>query len=493
MQLKMRIGLTVFALLWSLAFINPASALYKNESGKFTLTGKVETRLTFRTIDSDPKMFSYPDVEAGDVVQHRNLGYLEINQQLDRNLKYHVVGRLLYEGIYDYGPDVFQEVEPRDADRGREIYDDLISSADLWECYADLTRGPLFLRVGRQNLSWGETDLFQLLDRINPIDNTFGGIFEDLDDRRIPIWMLRATYNLGNLGPFKSCSMEGFVNPGMADQQYAPVTLIDGSPYGFPFPALPAFGIGKTVFNKPGNNYDNSRWGLRFQTVLANNFNVSLAHYRTITDTPIPTFTVNPEPDDPTLPLVLNWNYKQVSITGATVSFFEPHTDMIVRSEIAYFHDEPVFIPAMNSAGDIPYKDVFRFSLGLDKPLWIRPLNKTTMFNFSFTYFGEKYLGYNEDMRIAALRPDYTYAELDEYEEKFVFSVYTQYWNGRITPVYAMAYDPHETVWFWAPSVEFNLNPWRLTVGWSGISGGPASFGFFSDRDQASITLTLPF
>ena len=45
----------------------------------------------------------------------------------------------------------------------------------LFEWYFNITKGPLFIRIGKQNLSWGESDGFRLLDQINPLDNGFAG------------------------------------------------------------------------------------------------------------------------------------------------------------------------------------------------------------------------------------------------------------------------------------------------------------------------------
>ena len=80
----------------------------------------------------------------------------------------------------------------------------------LFEWYFNITKGPLFLRIGRQNLSWGETDGFRLLDQINPLDNTFGGFLTSLDERRIPLNMLRAQWSFGTVGPIGDLTLEGF-------------------------------------------------------------------------------------------------------------------------------------------------------------------------------------------------------------------------------------------------------------------------------------------
>src|SRR2546425_541100 len=83
----------------------------------------------------------------------------------------------------------------------------------LFEWYFNITKGPLFLRIGRQNLSWGETDGFRLLDQINPLDNSFGGFLTSLDERRVPLNMLRAQWSFGTVGPISDLTLEAFVAP----------------------------------------------------------------------------------------------------------------------------------------------------------------------------------------------------------------------------------------------------------------------------------------
>src|SRR3989441_490905 len=88
-----------------------------------------------------------------------------------------------------------------------------INQLQLFEWYFNITKGPLFLRIGRQNLSWGETDGFRLLDQINPLNNLFGGFLVALDERRIPLSMLRAQWSFGTVGPIGDLTLEGFISP----------------------------------------------------------------------------------------------------------------------------------------------------------------------------------------------------------------------------------------------------------------------------------------
>src|SRR6185436_14471146 len=61
----------------------------------------------------------------------------------------------------------------------------------LFQAFVDFEFGDFFFRFGRQNLVWGETDVFRLLDNINPVDNSFGGFFIDLDERLHPFTTLQ--------------------------------------------------------------------------------------------------------------------------------------------------------------------------------------------------------------------------------------------------------------------------------------------------------------
>src|SRR5581483_7994559 len=93
------------------------------------------------------------------------------------------------------------------------------------EAYFNFSKGPLFVRVGRQAISWGESDTVALLDANNPFNQTLGipGIFQDVDEARIPLWTIRSTYNLFNdLGPLSSGYLESYLVPGSIDTTVSP-------------------------------------------------------------------------------------------------------------------------------------------------------------------------------------------------------------------------------------------------------------------------------
>ncbi len=106
-----------------------------------------------------------------------------------------------------------------------------VNQISLFEWYFNITKGPLFIRIGRQNLSWGETDAFRLLDQINPLDNFFGGFLVPLDERRVPLSMMRAQWSFGTIGPVSDLTLEGFVSPDRRTSAYYGLTPNFWTPY----------------------------------------------------------------------------------------------------------------------------------------------------------------------------------------------------------------------------------------------------------------------
>jgi len=156
-------------------------------------------------------------------------------------------------------PPPFDPDEPasdRTVHRGRINRQILGHQDEIWNAYSQSSVGPLFLRIGRQNLSWGETDGFRLLDMINPLDNRFGlPLVEDLDDRRIPLWMARGTLALPwQTANLTNLTLDSYFAPAQIAHQESPVAP-RGSPFAIPAP--PTFLLREVT--RPGRAPDDSR------------------------------------------------------------------------------------------------------------------------------------------------------------------------------------------------------------------------------------------
>lgn len=70
------------------------------------------------------------------------------------------------------------------------------ADAELRELYVDGRIGPAFLRLGKQQVVWGQADGLRVLDVVNPFSfREF--IWPDPQDRRIPLWTLKAEVPVG--------------------------------------------------------------------------------------------------------------------------------------------------------------------------------------------------------------------------------------------------------------------------------------------------------
>jgi hypothetical protein len=92
----------------------------------------------------------------------------------------------------------------------------------LREWYVDLyfKKIPLTLRIGRQQIVWGESDGFRMLDRANTLDLSWH-FFQELpppgygfDDIRKPFFNVKALYDFKQLGPLSQPFLEAYWNPG---------------------------------------------------------------------------------------------------------------------------------------------------------------------------------------------------------------------------------------------------------------------------------------
>ncbi len=331
--------------------------------------------------------------------------------------------------------DVFpnaQEYEPRD------IY---AHQARVNELYLTYAKGPFFLRVGKQSISWGESDTVALLDQSNPFDLTLAapGFFEDIDEARIPLYTVRTGYNIfDSIGPFSSGFMEGYWVPGGIDATTAITPIFSASPYSIrgidpqllADPRKYAGGVFLPTFqftyfdHLPKEDISSSRWGVRFQTVVSQFLTAQAWVYRTFPqvvprkigyadNTPIQIG----QPISPQTPgtsfFIVGLEHKPSMVYGLAATFFEEHLDGIIRLNAQLFEHEQGFVPQTNlnicpvntkqpldkracknglnnvtSPGHIPFADVLRYEIGFDRFFFARFLNPTNSFVLSSSIVG---------------------------------------------------------------------------------------------------------
>jgi hypothetical protein len=107
---------------------------------------------------------------------------------------------------------------------------------ELKEAYFDieLFDSRLWLRIGKQNIVWGKTELFRTTDQFNPQDLALASL-PSLEESRIALWAVRAVWSFYNVGPFEDVRFEVAMNYdqfepadlGRCGEPYAPLPVCD--------------------------------------------------------------------------------------------------------------------------------------------------------------------------------------------------------------------------------------------------------------------------
>jgi hypothetical protein len=357
----------------------------------------------------------------------------------------------------------------------------------------------LFLRVGKQQVVWGRTDLFRVLDIINPVDYSRHNIYDELEDIRVPQWIATAEYRWGAVGPFDDMNLQIVWNfdkfrPSNIGQGGSPYAILDAGsfframntcweygctasnfappPPGAGVPGDPGLWsadfspgvIGIRDVNLPdGHDQGGIKWEGVYKSV-----GFSLNYYHFYQQLPVL------RGDIPSLNAftgeVADWDYliafdidfPEVDLFGGSLDFYVDSIKSVFRVEATYTTGEEV----ANSLEPDLYSDtdMFRWVLGWDRNTWIRPLNKNKAFLFSAQVFGEHFL--DHELESAPLGK----VGMPNWEDNYIFTLLIKGWwmNDLLSPQIITAYDYEAEAGTVAPSVDWLINDnWRLIVGFN--------------------------
>jgi len=408
-----------------------AGAYYLDKGRRFDVRARIYTQLGILTenaeSDGDP-----PDYETFTLGQHRTFWNPEFDARLTDFTKWmgEVPGwRLVrpddfkfrfawwgfYDGLYDYLDPMWGDrlrkyrarfSETDDVDETRMFDDQNKNPRHIYgsrnrinELYVDYTKGRFFTRIGRQGISWGESDSIALLDVSNPFDLTLGapGVFQDVDEARIPLWTIRSTIKLVDNWRFLSnLFADMYLVPGVIDTT-VPINPITAGVSPFnpdvndPYDQIIAQGQTGLVHliladRIPEKKWSNSRWGVRLASILFRDYTVQGWFFRTFNQAPVPrlvspggvelnsenrlrrtvidergfrtdecldiTNGVGRTPGGrecgPRLPVITVLERRLENVVGLSATWFNQWLNGIIRTEAEYFIDELAFIPQKN-------------------------------------------------------------------------------------------------------------------------------------------------
>jgi hypothetical protein len=103
-------------------------------------------------------------------------------------------------------------ITPRSGSFGH-FMNDFYNRYDVRDFWWENKTGPLTTYIGNQIIVWGQSIAFRVGDLINPTDTTWAFGFSNLEQSRLPQWMIHPILNLPEFGPFTSNFLEAVIDP----------------------------------------------------------------------------------------------------------------------------------------------------------------------------------------------------------------------------------------------------------------------------------------
>ena len=374
----------------------------------------------------------------------------------------------------------------------------------------------VFVKLGRQQVVWGRTDLFRVLDVLNPVDYSRNNIYDELSDIRIPMFMLQTEYRMGpsdsmqdrnlqlvwNFDKFRpndlgqcgtpnvildaGCFFRGMANlwdNGGTVANFAPASPTNDLSMGLLATNFGAHQIGIRNVELPGWSLNNTQLGAKFEGVTSGglSFSVNALTYRSqlpslhsINSQAMNMFIGGHGNINPAVPvsslIAFDMYFPRVQLIGGSMDFQLPNLQAAVRMEGALTKGEE-FANSLRS-GLYSENNVFRSVIGVDRPTFIPFISETSATLISTQVFYQHI--FNHELAQGPVGQ----VGMPDWQNNFMATILIRgtLKNGLVNPQVIFARDFQATANVIAPQVEWNVtNTMKLTFGanykfWSGSS-----------------------
>jgi len=370
----------------------------------------------------------------------------------------------------------------------------------------DLGEGKeFFLKVGKQQVVWGRTDLFRVLDVINPVDYSRNNIYDELSDIRIPMWIAQGEYRMGasdtmqdrnfqvvwNFDQFRANNLGQCGSPnvildagcffrGMANLWDNGGTVANFAGGGTLATDFGPHQIGIRSVHLPEWSLANTQLGAKYEGVTAGGLSFSLNALTYRSQLPSLHSINGNGTQNPFFPaggnnghagvggagapvaglIAFDMYFPRVNLIGGSMDFQIPAAGAAVRMEGAFTRGEEF---ANTSRPELYSKnDVFRAVIGVDRPTFIPFISETSATLISAQLFYQHIFDHEYyKMPLGAVG-------MPDWENNFIATLLIKGFlkNGTVSPQIIFAHDFRAQATAVAPQVEWNLaNDLKVTVG----------------------------
>ena len=355
--------------------------------------------------------------------------------------------------VYDAAYDVEDDLHVTDED-------DYRAYLDLREAFVDLTFEKFDLRLGKQQVVWGKTDGFRVLDTVNPLDyREF--ILADLLDRRIPLWMAKFEYYFSI-----DYSLQLLAIPEMQFLELAK----SGSEYEMNVFNIPS-GVQAVVHDteEPAENFKNTEYGVKFTGFHAG-WDFTLNYLYSWDDEP----TVKGSYDASTNTLTLSPEHERLHIIGASCA--NVFWDTVVRGEVAAKIGKYVNVEDLTDSDLVTKKTLLSYAVAFERDLYD--------ISWLLQFLQETILDYDNVISD------------DETDTKITLQGTKDFRNDTLEVKISTIYGVNETEFLIRPSVEYDItDSTKITVGADIFEGGDDDtlFGQFDKKDRVYAEVRYSF
>jgi hypothetical protein len=198
--------------------------------------------------------------------------------------------QLIRDGEFDNFDQNYDERSELAWNRGASQQD----TKELKELYLDLEAfdSRLWLRLGKQQIVWGKTELFRTTDQFNPQDLALGSL-TSLEESRIALWSVRGIWSFFEVGPLEDVRLELGANVqdfepadlGRCGEPYTPLPVCDKT-FGLMAHGLAGVAVaGEARPDDLGESFSGLEYGGRLE-FRAGRFSFAITDFFGYNDTP---------------------------------------------------------------------------------------------------------------------------------------------------------------------------------------------------------------
>lgn len=301
--------------------------------------------------------------ETGDAQKAEFVLTPEVGVDLTQSTRLTVIGRLR--------SDIVDELEPSQPDQfnrsswsKRHFINDHVD-LELREAYVDTEIGSSFLRLGKQQVVWGQADGLKVLDVLNP-QSFREFILDDFEDSRIPLWMVNAEFPIGKT---------------MLQLLWIPDTTYDdipepGATFAFTSPLIvpeipPGIPVAMEPLDRPDDFIQDSDLAAKL-SVFVGGWDLSINYAYHYFDRPVIRRQITASG------VTVHQNYERTHLVGGTLS--NVFGDFTFRGEVGFSSDRYFLTNNVADADGIANSGELSYVVGLDYQGWRNWFVSTQLF-----------------------------------------------------------------------------------------------------------------